>query len=65
MNDLLGKMIIARDGKRFMVISISNEDEGLLDLDNYRVRKVEDIMDYINHFHFGVYAIVDTLILTK
>ena len=65
MNDLLGKMIIARDGKRFMVISIFNEDEGLLDLDNYRVRKVEDIMDYINHFHFGVYAIADTLILTK
>lgn len=65
MNDLLGKMIIARDGKRFMVISIFNEDEGLLDLDNYRVRKVEDITNYICQFHFGIYAIVDTLILTK
>ena len=65
MNDLLGKIIIARDGKRFMIISISNEDEGLLDLDNYKVRNVEDIKNYINQYHFGIYAIVDTLILTK
>ena len=68
MNDLLGllgKMIIARDGERFIVVSFPNGDKGLLNLDNYEVRKVDDITDYICHYHFGIYAISDTLILTK
>ena len=68
MNDLLsllGKMIIARDGERFIVVSLQNGEKGLLNLDNYQVRKVEDITNYICQFHFGVYDIVDTLILTK
>ena len=68
MNDLLsllGKMIIARDGERFIVVSLQNGEKGLLNLDNYQVRKVDDITNYICQFHFGVYDIVDTLILTK
>lgn len=68
MNDLLGllgKMIIARDGERFIVVSFPNGEKGLLNLDNYEVRKVDDITNYIVQFHFGIYAIVDTLILTK
>ena len=65
MNDLLGKMIICRDAERFMVVSFPNGDKGLLNLDDYKVRKVDDITDYICHYHFGIYAIADTLILTK
>lgn len=65
MNDLLGKTIICRDAERFMVVSFQNGDKGLLNLDNYKVRKVDDITDYIVHYHFGIYAIADTLILTK
>ena len=65
MNDLLGKMVICRDAERFIVVSFPNGDKGLLNLDNYQVRKVEDITNYICQFHFGIYAIVDTLILTK
>lgn len=61
----LGKIIICRDGKRFMIISISNEDEGLLDLDNYRVRNVEDIKSYVNQYHFGIYTVTDSFILNK
>ena len=68
MNDLLGllgKMIITRDGERFMVVSFQNGDKGLLNLDNYKVRKVDDITDYIVQYHFGIYDIADTLILNK
>ena len=68
MNDLLGllgKTIITRDGERFMVVSFQNGDKGLLNLDNYKVRKVDDITDYIVHYHFGIYDIADTLILNK
>lgn len=65
MKDLLGKMIITRNGERFMVVSFPNGDKGLLNLDNYEVRKVDDITDYICKYHFGVYDIVDTLILTR
>ena len=65
MNDLLGKVIIARDAERFLIVSFPNGDKGLLNLDTYKVKSVDDIMDYINHFHFGVYSIVDSLILIK
>ena len=65
MNGLLDKMIITRDGKRFMVVSFPNGDKGILNLDNYEVRKVDDITNYICQYHFGIYAIVDSLILTK
>ena len=68
MNDLLsllGKMIIARDGERFIVVSFPNGDKGLLNLDNYEVRKVDDITNYVCQHHFGIYAIADTLILNK
>ena len=65
MNDLLGKTIITRDGERFMVVSFPNGDKGLLNLDNYQVRKVEDITNYICQYHFGIYDIADTLILNK
>lgn len=68
MNDLsglLGKTIIARDGERFMVVSFPNGDKGLLNLDNYQIKKVDDIANYICQYHFGIYAIADTLILTK
>ena len=68
MNDLLsllGKMIIARDGERFIVVSFPNGDKGLLNLDNYEVRKVDDITNYICQYNFGIYAIADTLILNK
>lgn len=65
MDDLLGKMIICRDAERFMVVLVQNGEKGLLNLDTYKVKSVDDIMDYINHFHFGVYAIVDALILMK
>ena len=41
------------------------EDEGLLDLDNYRVRNVEDIKSYINQYHFGIYTVTDSFILNK
>ena len=65
MNDLLGKVIICRDTERFMVVSFLNGDKGLLNLDNYEVRKVDDITNYICQYHFGIYAIADSLILTK
>ena len=65
MNDLLGKMVICRDAERFMVVSFPDGEKGLLNLDDYKVRKVDDITDYIVHYHFGIYAIADTLILTK
>ena len=68
MNDLLGllgKTIITRNGERFMVVSFQNGDKGLLNLDNYQVRKVDDITDYICKYHFGIYAIADSLILNK
>ena len=68
MNDLLsllGKMIIARDGERFIVVSFPNGDKGLLNLDNYEVRKVDDITNYVCQYHFGIYDIADTLILNK
>lgn len=68
MNDLLGllgKTIITRDGERFMVVSFPDGEKGLLNLDNYQVRKVDDITDYICKYHFGIYAIADSLILTK
>ena len=65
MNDLLGKMIICRDAERFMVVSFQNGDKGLLNLDNYKVRKVDDVTDYVSQYHFGIYAIADSLILNK
>ena len=68
MNDLLGllgKTIITRDGERFMAVSFPDGEKGLLNLDDYKVRKVDDITDYIVHYHFGIYAIADSLILTK
>ena len=61
----LGKIIICRDGKRFMVVSFPNGEKGLLNLDNYQVRKVEDITNYVSQFHFGVLAISDSLILSR
>ena len=54
MNDLLGKMVICRDAERFIVVSFPNGDKGLLNLDNYEVRKVDDITDYICHYHLGI-----------
>lgn len=65
MNNLSGKMVITRDGERFMIVSFPNGDKGLLNLDNYEVRKVDDITNYVCQYHFGVFDIVDTLILTK
>ena len=65
MDGLLGKTIITRDGERFIVVSFPNGDKGLLNLDNYEVRKVDDITNYICQFHFGIYAIADSLILNK
>ena len=65
MNDLLGKMIICRDAERFMVVSFPNGDKGLLNLDNYKVKQVDDITNYICQYHFGIYAIADSLILNK
>lgn len=65
MNNLSGKMIITRNCERFIVVSFPNGDTGLLNLDNYQIRKVDDITTYICQFHYGIYDIVDTLILTK
>ena len=65
MDGLLGKTIICRDAERFMVVSFPNGDKGLLNLDNYKVRKVDDVTDYVSQYHFGIYAIADTLILNK
>ena len=56
MNDLLGllgKTIITRDGERFMVVSFTDGEKGLLNLDDYKVRKVDDITNYICQYHFG------------
>ena len=61
----LGKVIIARDGQRFMIVTLPNGEKGLLDLDNYRVRNVKDITDYINRYHFGALGIVESLVLNK
>ena len=65
MNDLLGKTIITRDGERFMVVSLQNGEKGLLNLDDYKVKQVDDITNYVCQHHFGVYDIADTLILNK
>ena len=68
MNDLLGllgKTIITRDGERFMVVSFTDGEKGLLNLDDYKVRKVDDITKYICQYHFGIYDTADTLILNK
>ena len=65
MNDLLGKTIITRDGERFMVVSLQNGEKGLLNLDDYKVKQVDDITNYVCQYHFGVYDIADTLILNK
>ena len=68
MNDLLGllgKTIITRDGERFMAVSFPDGEKGLLNLDDYKVRKVDDITNYICQYHFGIYDIADTLILNK
>lgn len=59
----LSQIIIANDGQRFMVVLAPNGDKGLLDLSNYQVRCVDDIMNYISQYHFGVYAITDSLVL--
>lgn len=58
MNDLLGKMIVARDGERFIVVSFPNGEKGLVNLDNCQVIKVDDVTDYIDHYHFGIHDIV-------
>lgn len=64
-NNLEGKIILTRDNKAFMVVSFPNGDKGLLNLDNYEVRKVDDITDYVSRFHFGVLTISDSLILSR
>ena len=65
MNDLLGKMILTKDNKAFMVVIAPNGEKALLDLSNYKVRIVDDITDYVSQFHFGILAISDSLILMK
>ena len=65
MDDLLGKTIICRDAERFMVVLVQNGEKGLLNLDTYKVKSVDDVTDYVSQYHFGIYAIADTLILTK
>ena len=68
MNDLsglLGKTIITRDGERFMIVSFTDGEKGLLNLADYKVRKVDDITNYICQYHFGIYTVTDSFILNK
>ena len=65
MDGLLGKTIITRDGERFMVVSFPDGEKGLLNLDDYKVRNIDDIKDYISQFHFGILTISDSLILSR
>lgn len=61
----LGKIIICRDGKRFMIVLTPDGTEGLLNLDTHQVRNIDDIKDYISQFHFGILTISDSLILSR
>ena len=65
MKNLEGKIILTKDNKAFMVVLAPNGEKALLDLSNYKIRIVDDIMNYVSQFHFGILTISDSLILSR
>ena len=44
----IGKVIIGKDYKRFLIVEMPNGDVGLLDLQSYEVRYVDLIPQYMS-----------------
>lgn len=61
----IGKVIIGKDYKRFLIVEMPNGDIGLLDLQSYEVRYVDLIPQYMSEYHLGIEKISDVVILNK
>ena len=61
----IGKVIIGKDYKRFLIVEMPNGDIGLLDLQSYEVRYVDLIPQYMSEYQLGIEKISDIVILNK
>ena len=61
----IGKVIIGKDYKRFLIVKMPNGDMGLLDLQSCEVLHTESIYAYVSKYHGGIEKITDIVILNK